>query len=266
MGKFQKLFGEERKLENKYIFDKFTSEFNFKFDTIGNNNIKYYPGHSFTSAFSLVPGYRVFPDGTTDFNNWDGAYIHVGVDRDGQGDTTVYCPIPVHSTSFIDYEGKGYGSLIRLINLEYDIEIRIAHMNPSDIRPSVMRRMKNSEPIEKNEAIGKVTHYGLGTGAHLHTEVVSANHHSSAVLDRVLKLLYGDDSVYDYTLDEVERVFRSQPYFADKEQKVIMDTWQVEKNRRRIIGVCNQYKFLFRDWFAGDEPGTRYSSYYLFGM
>lgn len=228
----------------------FKQKYNYK--TPYDNTINYYPGRKFTSEFGLVPGPRINKDGTYDMKNWDSMYIHTGIDRGTKlvSKNIVYAPFNFDKATFTDFKGEGYGSLLSLINSEYDFEFRIAHMLPKNVLIKDM--------YKEGEEVGIAGNYGIGTAAHLHSEIISLSS-TCKVLDDLLDEFYTDNKWFDD--QSIIKIYKEgcKLYKTDGE---ILTHFNKERKRRRVNKI-NKYKYTYLD---GEFERTRYSTRLLFNI
>lgn len=244
---------------------EFIKEYKVNFSHVGNNQIVFFPGHEFTSPFGLTQGYRII-NGIPQINGkWDSMYIHVGVDRSARGKNLIYAPFDSTKTDFIDFGGKDYGTLVRLINENYGFEVRLAHMSPSDIPLNLLKALENNKPLPRGTIIGKAGNYGTGTAAHLHTEIVSLDS-SCVVLDDIIEGYYEEEGQLNYSDDYVINFAKSTTHLGKWSNEMILAYWRAELKRRHVIeGKINDYRYHYFDVLT-QRNATRYSSQKLFGM
>lgn len=226
------------------------------------NNTNYRKGARITCSFGLAEGYRII----NGKYYWDSIRLHTGVDRSGKynsknqklKENIVIAPFDFDYAEINDYGSDHvYGSLIRLFNEEFGFEMRIIHMDPNEIL------VKPGVPIKKDTIIGKAGNYGSASdGDHTHTEFVSLKN-TCKTFDDILSHQYGSLASKDYTDIEIFDIYRSASYFKDSNPEDILKHYKELKEKRKIIDVCNRFKFTYRDWFAGSVV-TRYSSELLF--
>lgn len=228
--------------------------------------VRFRDGARITCKFGLAEGYRVTSDGV----QWDSIRFHTGVDRgtsNGAGVNVVVAPFDFNRSAFIDYgSDHPYGSMIRLFNDKFGFELRIVHMDPrKDIEESALELLQKGKPVPQDLFLGRCGNYGFSYGAHTHTEVVSLDERSS-VLEELLKLQFGEEVDVTYESDEQAMIqtYRTQPYWIGKSDKEILDHYESVKKDRRIVGIANDYKMQFTDWFSNYQTRTRYSSQKLF--
>lgn len=257
---------------------------NIKKKTLFENFTKEYPqskelplriGASITCEFGLSNGYKII-DGKM---KWGYVRIHSGVDRAsglnrtykwGEVPNVVFSPFKFNRSSIIDYNGKSYGSLVRLYNDEYGFEFRIAHMNPNvdnlgskengGIIPWSLERLENKKSFKQGWAIGSAGSYGNSSGVHTHTEIKSINE-TVMVFDLLLVSKFGNIATLEYTDDEVISLYRQQDHYrlAD-EEKILKDYVSLRKEKKILF--LNQFACRYTDW--DDTIKTRYNSTALF--
>lgn len=237
------------------------------------SNMPFRKGAKISASFGLVLGYRKL-NGIT---KWDTVRIHTGVDRtatsgyQGKVANVVYAPFDFDETSYENYGPENpYGSMVILKNTKYRFELRIAHMHPNkNIDPQALELLHNNAPIPQNTYLGTAGSYGFSYGPHTHTELVSIGE-SSPVLDELLRLKYGTEAIKPYSHDDIlERYSTIKDAFGDvvcgwmtDEEKI--SHYEVNEDKRRIVGVLNDYKMEFKDWYQGYTKATRYSTEKLF--
>lgn len=239
---------------------EFLEEYNSK-DLLFNNT-NYRKGARITCSFGLTEGYRI----VNGKYHWDSIRIHSGVDRSGKynsrnqklKENIIIAPFNFDRVEINDYgPDHVYGSLIRLFNEKYGFEMRIVHMNPEDIQ------IEQGDFIRENTVIGPAGNYGSASdGAHTHTEFMSLKN-TNIVFDDILNTLYGSISEKEYTDIEIFNIYRTAQYFRDSSPEDILKHYKELKEKRKIVGTCNKFRYTYRDWFLG-TVATRYSSELLF--
>lgn len=240
--------------------DRFLTKYNAK-DLLFNNT-NYRKGARITCSFGLAEGYRKINGAY----HWDSIRLHSGVDRSGKynsrdlplKENVVIAPFDFNRCEVHDY-GKDhvYGTMTRLFNDEYGFEMRIVHMLPSEMK------IKHGQAVPKDTIIGKAGNYGSASdGAHTHTEFVSLKN-TCQVFDEILAKHFGSLTEKEYTDIEIFNIYRSAAYFKDLNPEDILEHYQELKTKRNVVGACNRYKYVYRDWYAKSVV-TRYSSELLF--
>ena len=226
------------------------------------NNTNYRKGARITCSFGLAEGYRIVNGKYI----WDSIRLHSGVDRSGKYNSrgkklsknAVIAPFDFNRVEINDY-GKNhvYGSLIRLFNDDFGFEMRIIHMDPKDIK------IVSGTSIKQDTLIGPAGNYGSASdGAHTHTEFVSLKN-TCMVFDDILSNQFGVIALKEYTDIEIFQIYRTAGYFKDSNPEDILKHFKTLKEKRNVIGVCNRFKYVYKDWFA-QTVVTRYSSELLF--
>ncbi len=236
---------EQFKVENKILED----EWHFRH------------GAKYTANFGIEDGWG--PDME---DGW--IRIHQGVDR-ARGRTyknlkdPVICPLHFDKSGFVDYKGKGYGSLVFLTSKKYQFELRIAHMDPvKDMVRWTLKQLKKHKPIQQGWQLGSAGNYGYSTGAHTHTELVSTDE-SCEIFDLLLLEQHGEIIFKEYSDEFIVLRYRQQiknypetcPYVDYTDGEILTD-WTNQKKKRKVFFI-NDYKTMF---FWGDKAFSRYSS------
>lgn len=229
---------------------------------IEEDNWNYRKGAPYTAFFGIANGWGP---------NMEPGYIriHPGVDRAAGGTVEhggkqihdiVMTPFNFDSTHFIDYKGKGYGTLIFLTSSKYQFDMRIAHMHPqNDIIPWALKQFKAGNPYKQDWLIGSAGTYGYSTGAHTHTELVSHDD-SVEIFEILLQQKYGDEAHKEYSPDRIISEYHKREKFKNATEGEIMEHWAKLKKEKRVFFV-NDYKYCF---FWKDKPYTRYATDKLF--
>jgi hypothetical protein len=216
----------------------------------------------FTCDFGLAEGFREVKGRLV----FDTVRIHTGVDR-GSTPAEIYSPVDFNYAIYNDY-GKDhvYGSILRLISETYNFELRIMHIYPDDLNSSVRRLVNLKKPIPMGTKLGKAGDYGLSSGKHTHTELVSFGDEKSNVLEAIIFHKDQSKTYSSYLSSDVIKFYRTMPYWMGKTNEEIMEDWKAQKEKRRVQTVINDYKFDFTDWFSGYEVRTRYSTEKVLGI
>lgn len=252
-----------------YIYmNKKTIEFLKEYDTenLEFNKLKYRQGARISCSFGLSEGYKFINDKFY----WGYVRIHSGVDRSGifnirseQIDNVVYAPFNFERSEINDYGPTHvYGSLIRLFSDKHEFEMRIVHMNPKEIPASVLYKLQNGMPIERDTLIGKSGNYGKSDGEHTHTEFVSYQLNNE-IFDEILYEKYSSAIELSYQIGELLEFYSNQPAFRNASKQKITEDFDAQKLKRNISDLINKYKYRYRDWFYG-KTVSRYSSEHLF--
>ncbi len=247
---------------NNQKINQFLKEYDIN-DNLGFDNLKYRTGAPITSRFGLVTGYEKKEDGSYD---WSTIRHHTGVDRSWGEDGSVYSPFYFNRSEFHEYGSDHiYGSLIRLFNDEYGFEMRIVHMHPKkDIDSTAYHLFLNSSSIEKNTYLGKCGTYGsASSGEHTHTEIISQSE-DNEIFNSILYRKYGKPIYNNYTEHYVINLYKSKEKFKNYSNKEILDTYNSLIQKRRVVGLINDYMYQYKDWFYDMKKRTRYSSAKLF--
>jgi hypothetical protein len=209
-------------------------------------------------AFGLCEGFRQGAAGL----EWGYVRYHLGIDR-AAGDVLV--PFDADRVTLHDDGGIAYGTLLRLISEKWGFELRIAHMDPrlGDIDQVALETARNWQGIIRGVRIGRAGCYGVGAGAHTHTEVVSIEERS-ALLDEVLAAHFGQAPEAEYSRAEVVGEYRQHARFAAETDGTI---WRDYERERREMGLlwCNRFRALRWDRYGG-RMASWYSSALLFGI
>jgi len=253
------------------LYNDFLNEYNPSKD-LKFNDIVYRKGAIITGSFGLEEGFKKDKDGKM---TWGYARHHTGVDRAGGNVQQVgnkliadgvVVPFNFNRSSIVDYGDTSYGTLISLFNDKYQFEFRIAHMSPfkqgtnAGILPDIMKILKSKGPIKRGTVLGSAGNYGDSTGAHTHTEIKSLDE-SCEVFEILLYELYGDDSLVEYTNDEIISIYKKYKQFKDANNSKILLDYNTLKKEKRII-FLNKYKCIYIDF--DNTIKTRYSSEKLF--
>lgn len=240
------------------LCDEFIKEYddgNLKF-----NNIKYRKGALIGASLGLANGFKKNEDESLE---WGYVRIHTGVDRNDGGvvdgiKDIVIVPFNFERSKFKDYNGEIYGSLISLFSDKYNFEFRIAHMRPNQIL--ILNELKNNESIKKDTLIGPAGDYGLGAGAHTHTEVRSIGEKSDT-LEELLFKKFGNEINKQYSEQEVIAYYKTMEKFKEANESEILKNWQELKSNRGCLFI-NKYLYRYRDYSENREI-TRYSTEHL---
>lgn len=221
------------------------------------NNLKFREGAKITGSFGLEKGFSIV-DGELIF---DTVRIHTGVDR---GAGVIFTPIDFDFALFTDYGNNSpYGSLLRLINVYYGFEFRIAHIYPDEITPKMKEFLRTNSFIPRNTIIAQAGDYGMSKGRHTHTELVSLES-VSPVLEDILFKKFGSDKDKSYEYPEIIEFYRTIEKFKSYDDKdIISDFIEQMRNRRINQGRVNKYKFSYFDNFY-QRNCTRYSTELVF--
>lgn len=224
------------------------------------DGLRYRSGAHTTQPFGLAEGYKVRADGTLE---WGHVRIHTGVDRAGgkRGDQVI-APFTFHTSNLIDYEGRGYGSLVLLDQLEYRFQMRIAHMHPTeDLADGMWKKLMDCDRVKAGTVLGRAGCYGVGEGAHTHTEIVSLEE-TNEIFDEILDRRYGEDSYRDYTQQEITEEYRHHTHTVVlSDIEMLADFAGLKADRRMRYG--NRFRYRYWDGILNREA-TRYSSALLF--
>lgn len=225
----------------------------------------YRKGAVFTASFGIEQGWG---------KNFTPGYvrIHHGVDRASGGSITtrdktindvVISPMNFDSSDFIDYNNRGYGSLVFLTSKKYQFDIKIAHMDPNkNFIPWSLQQFKLKKPFNQDWYIGSAGTYGYSTGAHTHTELVS--HDESCEVFELMMLERFDEKIYkQYTDEEIISFYKKQskaypktsPYVDWTDGQILRD-WTNLKAKKSIFFI-NSFKSCF---FWRDKLYTKYAS------
>jgi murein DD-endopeptidase MepM/ murein hydrolase activator NlpD len=220
------------------------------------NSVNFRKGAVITAHFGLEEGFEVLDNNELE---WGHARIHSGVDRAHgrtfQGvDDVIMSPFDFETSRFEDYNGKVYGTLVVLVSKTYDFEFRIAHMFPKDIL--IMEKLKNNKSIPRNTVIGKTGNYGVGSGAHTHTEVKSLNE-KNEILESLLEKKFGEKVYSEYSPNEIIDFYRGLSRFEKANSDLIFLDFEKQKEKRRCF-FANKYLYRYID-FDGTKK-TRYST------
>jgi len=229
-------------------------------DNLGFDTINYRKGAGNTGHFCLEEGFKVLDGGGLD---WGWVRIHSGVDRGGgrtfEGiDNVVMAPFDFESSRFEDFDGKIYGTLVILISTKYGFEFRTAHMFPEQIL--ILDDLKKGRPIKRDTIIGPTGSYGVGSGAHTHTEVKSLEERAP-VLESLLEKKFGVEIYEEYKPNEIIEFYKKMSNFKDASFDKVFNDYEDQKEKRRCF-FSNKYLYRYKD-FDGTKK-TRYSSELLF--
>lgn len=225
-------------------------------------NVNYRKGGPISLKFSMSEGFKTLPDGNLE---WGYVRIHTGVDRHSGAEfqgvkDVVIAPFNFEYSYFEDMGGINYGTLISLFSKKYGFEFRIAHMFPKDI--IILSSLKNGTSIERDTIIGTAGSYGVGAGAHTHTEVMSIGE-KNEMLEELLHEKYFSDIDREYTDSEIVSYYKTQEKFKNSNAADILDDWKSLKQNRGAFFI-NKYLYRFKD-YTELKTHTRYSSELLFG-
>lgn len=120
-----------------------------------------------------------------DFDTFPGRYrFHAATDRAQGAMGLWFVPFDCHRVDIIDNDwarSQGFGTLVRLLVADADFEIRVAHTWPNQFDPAFLELVKKRRVVPAGTLAGKVGAYGVGTGVHTHTEVVSLGRRSKTL-------------------------------------------------------------------------------------
>lgn len=221
------------------------------------NHLKFREGAKITGSFGLEKGFSVV-NGKIVF---DTVRIHTGVDRGGG---VIFTPIDFDFALFTDFgESSPYGSLLRLVSIDYGFEFRIAHIYPDEITPKFKSLLDSNSRIPRNTIIAQAGDYGMSQGRHTHTELVSLDFQSE-VLETILENKFGREKDSPYGYRDIMEFYQSIPKFKNFSEKEVMTHYVDQMEYRRIFeGKVNKYKFTFFDNFY-QRNVTRYSTELVF--
>jgi hypothetical protein len=214
-----------------------------------------------TGAFGVAEGYRIV-DGLPQFG-W--ARIHTGVDRAGaRAGDVVYVPLPNDASSLIDYDGEGYGALIRLTCQEWCYEVRIAHMHPAeDILPEARDLLDQHRPLPRGMRIGHAGRYGIGTGRHTHTELVAWGPGAEMFIDLAWRI-HGDAVHLHETEREVLDAYRILPHWQQATDEERMTDYAAQRDLRGVEW-SNRFRHVYTDPIL-QRKAMRFSTWLVLGM
>ncbi len=238
-----------------------TDDFLKEYDTgdLKFNNLQYRKGAPNTCKFGLAPGYSQV-DGRMVFNT---VRIHSGVDRAKGNTGIIYSPFDFDLAVFNDYGiDHTYGSLLRLFNFKYRFEMRIVHINPQDLHPTLVNALNAHTGVKRNSIIGQAGTYGHSSGIHTHTEIVSLDE-TNIIFDVILKTKYKNTDK-NYSFEEVKTFYNTTELFKDSNPLIMKSHLDSLLSKRNIVGTFNDYKYVYKDWYYGFKIHTRYSSQNLF--
>lgn len=247
---------------------KTLNDFLFEYDSgdLKFNSLQYRKGAKITAPFGITEGFQIIDEKVV-FGKIP--RIHSGVDRsyhNKAGLNIILSPFTFNRSEFHDYGNDNeYGSVIRLFNDDYEFEMRIMHVSPETIESSVLNILNNKGAIKYNTIIGEAGEYGLFSGKHTHTEIVSLSENSQ-VLDDLLELKYREDAFLPYTKEHILFTYRTFDYWKDERRdSLILSDFEKQKTKRHIKdNLLNDYSYTYKDWYSGWEYRTRYSSEKLF--
>lgn len=245
------------------LFEQFISEYNPSHNLNHFNELNFRKGAGNTCAFGLSEGYR-YKNGKM---IWGYVRIHSGTDRAGGGTVgevkdIVMSPFNFEKSKIQDFGDRSYGTLISLFNDKFEFELRIAHMHPTkNIIPWTLGELKAGRPIKKDWFIGSAGTYGASTGNHTHTELRSYDE-KCEVFEILLEEKFGDKVLKEYTTNQILKYYKTQKYFKEATDKVILQDWNQLKKNKEIIFIN---KYLFRRVYYG-KVYTWYNTWQLFGM
>ena len=240
------------------LYKSFINEYDQN-NNLGFDTVNYRKGAAITGIFAMEEGFKVLDNGNLE---WGHVRIHSGVDRAGgrshnEIKDVVMSPFNFESSTFEDFDGKIYGTLVVLISKKYGFEFRIAHMYPDDIL--ILDDLKNGRPVKRDTVIGPTGHYGIGSGAHTHTEVKSLDE-KNELLELILRRKFGSKIDEEYKPSEVVDFYRKMASTKGYSYEQVFNDWEDQKEKRRCHFV-NRYLYRYTD-FDGTEK-TRYSTQLL---
>ena len=231
-------------------------------------------------SFGLTEGYRRIEPGKPDLE-WGWARIHTGEDRSGASpDDGVYVPFEFDRIAAHHDETTRavYGMQLRLISDRWGFEVRVAHMHPTDdLDPKIARMIASGIVPAMGTRLGRAGFYGVGSGRHTHTEIVSAGRKTSDLLDELLAKRYPADAARPYTFSEVATIY----YRYEHTKGIALEALHEDHDgpmrqrlmddyarlcRERSVVWANRFKHVFLDPYSGGAERTRYSSRLLFSM
>ncbi len=236
-----------------------------------NFNLPFRNDARFTCNFGLAEGYTKQKDRTL---KWDSVRIHGGVDRSGTYNdlnqkilNEIYAPFDFDLATYNNYgDDHVYGSMLRLFNYEFKFEIRILHIFPDELSKEFHPLLKNKKKIKKGTLIAPSGDYGISDGRHTHVEIVSLDK-TCEVLDQLLKKKYPANGVNEsYTNLRIERYYQKFAKFNDSNLSDILLHYHAQIDKKRIVGVCNEYKYEFKDWYNSYDIKTKYNTKSLFNI
>jgi hypothetical protein len=269
------------KTPDEQLFSQFIKEYDNS--GLSFDNVPFRPGATMTCAFGIAEGFKYFVKGTDRL--WDQSmpiakremrwgYVrpHMGIDRAAAKPYTlkngnvvqdpVIAPFNFNRSQIVDFGDYSFGTLISLFNDTYQFEFSIAHMHPKhDIIPWSLNRLMQQGSFDQGWLLGSAGSYGYSSGAHTHT-VVKSYDDSCEVFDIILRELYGDKSLKEYTSSQIVREYRKYSAFKESSEKIMLEDWDAWKKKKKII-FANPYKIVRVDP-ADNRIRTWYSTYLLF--
>lgn len=221
----------------------------------------YRPGAMLTEPFGLGNGYRLV-NGLPQFG-W--ARIHTGCDRThGRSGDGVFVPLPCDASAIVDYQGQGYGSLIRLISQEWGYEIRIAHMHPvEDVLPEVREILELRRAVPIGTRLGRAGRYGLGTGRHTHTELVAWGAGADMMLD-LAERLFKKQAFVEETDAEVLAIYRGLEHWKPATDEACLEDYRAQRAHRGIEW-SSRLRHTYTDPIL-QRPAMRFNTWMLMGL
>jgi len=184
---------------------------------------------------------------------------HNAVDS-GKSSTTgldIYAPFAITGGEWFPSYGT-FGTLL-ILQTEYDFELRFAHMSEKEV--AIMDKLKEGKEfyLPPKTFIGLCGNEGVGTGAHLHFEIVSKQE-KSEILEELLSLKVKEKRDVQYSQKEILDLFAKRGLTAQEGFEILNN----EKTRRGISFI-NTHKIIRKDYHTG-KTRTFYSSLSCFSM
>ena len=220
-------------------------------------NTVFYPSASKTVPFGIASRVVQGEDGKGKMSNR--LRIHNAVDRSNPGGN-VYVPFEGNVKLEIrPWMRDNFGSLLIFRPKHTDFEIRIAHFDPNHFTNEFHEELKNAY-CHAGTCIGPAGSWGLSTGPHTHTEVVS-------ISDTSLMLDYIIDQLIDRTpYEKIEKVI-TNPWVMwkreDEEDPEQIETDFVNELNRKKIKELTNYRCRRYD-YLDSMPVTFYNSWMVF--
>jgi hypothetical protein len=106
-------------------------------------------------------------------------------------------------------------------------------MHPKhDIIPWSLNRLMQQGSFDQGWLLGSAGSYGYSSGAHTHT-VVKSYDDSCEVFDIILRELYGDKSLKEYTSSQIVREYRKYSAFKESSEKIMLEDWDAWKKKKK---------------------------------
>ncbi len=240
-------------------YQDFIKAYNSNPNILNFDQVKFRPGAARTTPFGIdVTTPSVSP-----------LRIHNAIDSaySSRSGWEIYVPFDIKSSEYIDpypnerlQEAFGFGALLFLYT-DYGFHLRLAHISRDQISSKTLRKLNSRKGFQAGEYLCEAGNYGIGTGKHLHLEVVSDDK-TSEVLNNVLQMKYEDQNPLTQQYGREQMLdFYDKAGLSTEEGD---EAFQKEIDKR---GVSFINSFICKRWdYHTRKDVTFYSSMELFGM